>query len=176
MLKSIVKYFIYFVFFMTCLISFFPKENLYFLLEKKLAPYKVIVSNEKLNEKAFSLLIKDATIYYNDIEFATLQNMSISTYVFLNKINVKNVQVLDDFKNFIPQKIEYINMQYSIMNPTLIDVNSKGEFGEINGVIYLFDRTIKLYLQASPIMKSKYGTILKQMKFEEGRYIYEYKF
>lgn len=158
------------------MVVFLPKENLYYFLEKKLYEKKIILSNETINEKAFSFSIKNSDIFYNDIKFSKVKEIDITLFLFFNKVKIDNIKILDDFKDFIPQNIDIIELEYSILDPLIIKIHSIGEFGKINGTVNLFERIINLDLSASNKMKNKYETILKQMKLVKGSYKYEYKF
>ena len=57
-----------------------------------------------------------------------------------------------------------------------IDINAKGLFGELIGNIDILKRVLTLELAASSNMKNSYSNILKNMKLNEGKYYYEYKF
>ncbi len=176
MMKKIFKYTLYLSFFISSLFYFFPKENLYFYLEKNLAEKKVIISKEKIKEKPFSLSLKDSTIYYNNLELLNVKDIDITTYLLSNSVNLKKIKILEEFKNFVPQNIDYIDINHSIINPVIININSKGEFGKLIGKVDLIDRKVIISLTASNKMKSKYQKILRKMQLKEGEYKYEYKF
>lgn len=176
MIKSIVKYLMYGVFFMISLMLFFPKENLYFFVEKKLLEKKIVISDEQVESKLFSFIVSNADVYYKGIKFSKVKTVDIDTYLFVNSINIKKIKISDGFKSFVPQNIDNIKLKYSVLNPMIIEIISTGEFGSLSGNINVLDRTIIVYLKASNKMKNKYKNILKQMKPEEGEYTYEYKF
>lgn len=176
MIKSIVKYLMYGVFFIISLMLFFPKENLYFFVEKKLLEKKIVISDEQVESKLFSFIVSNADVYYEGIKFSKVKTVDIDTYLFVNSINIKKIKISDGFKSFVPQNIDNIKLKYSVLNPMIIEIISTGEFGSLSGNINVLDRTIIVYLKASNKMKNKYKNILKQMKPEEGEYTYEYKF
>lgn len=176
MIKLVLKYLIYTILFVMTLVYFLPKENMFYLLEKKLFENKIIISNEKITEKSFSTLIDDSDVYYNNLKFSKVNNIDISTYIFVNNIKITHVKISDDFKNFLPQNIKYININHSILNPTNLEIDSKGEFGELSGIVNLINRRITVTLNASNQMKNRYKIVLNRMKLKEGKYTYEYKF
>ena len=176
MIKFTSKIFAYFLFFIFTIFLFLPKENIYFLLEKKLLTYKTIVSFEKINSNIFNFDIKNAYVFYDGIKFAKFQELKIDTYIYTNKIEMKNFTVFDGFKNIVPPKINTIEMEYKLNNPKTIDLKGEGDFGLFTGEVNLMSKKVNIFLKASKIMKRKYKNILRQMKFKNGKYEYEYKF
>ena len=73
-------------------------------------------------------------------------------------------------------KVDDITFAYSILDVNKINIKSNGTFGELSGNIDILKREVKIELNASALMKSSYSKLLKYMKFENERYIYEYKF
>ena len=73
-------------------------------------------------------------------------------------------------------KVDDITFAYSILDVNKINIKSSGTFGEVSGDINILKREIKIELNASALMKNSYSNLLRYMKFENKRYIYEYKF
>lgn len=73
-------------------------------------------------------------------------------------------------------KVDDITFAYSILDVNKINIKSNGTFGEVSGDINILKREIKIELNASALMKNSYSNLLRSMKFENERYIYEYKF
>lgn len=73
-------------------------------------------------------------------------------------------------------KVDDITFEHSILDVDKINIKSSGTFGEISGNINILKREIKIELNASALMKNSYSNLLRYMKFENERYIYEYKF
>ena len=176
MIKLILKYSLYLIFFVATLIFFFPKENLYYFFEQKLFEKKVTISEEKIGGKATSFFINSSSIYFENNKISDVKNIDIDMFFFSNTVKITNVKIVDDLKNIVPSNIKFINFTHSVKNPIFVNIHSKGEFGEIFGTINLLNQQLKLNLQASKKMKSKYKNILKQMKFEKGAYFYEYQY
>ncbi len=175
-MKKILKFFVYLFVFVFALLFFLPKESLYNLAEKELKKYEVIVSNEKREEKAFSLHITDGDIYVKGIKVAELKSAKISSYLFFNEIKIKNIKLLDSLQNMLPSPISSVDITYSVLNFDKVNIKANGSFGKIEGFVDLIKRKIVLNLKASSKMKRSYSKILDKMKFKNGRYIYEYKF
>ena len=73
-------------------------------------------------------------------------------------------------------KVDDITFAHSILDVNKINIKSSGTFGEVSGNINILKREIKIELNASALMKNSYSNLLRYMKFENERYIYEYKF
>lgn len=73
-------------------------------------------------------------------------------------------------------KVDDITFAHSIFDVNKINIKSSGTFGEVSGDINILKRVIKIELNASTLMKNSYSNFLRYMKFENERYIYEYKF
>ena len=175
-MKKIVKFLLFITLFLFSFWAFFPKEQLYYFLENKLEKKKLVISNEILKEDIFSLNIKEAKIYFESINVSKVKEFSFKSYIFYSKIEISNIVLIDTFNNFAPSPIEDLLITHSLLNPMKIDIKSHGLFGELNGEIDLLSRVLKIELKQSNVMQSKYSNIIKNMRFEEGRYIYEYKF
>lgn len=175
-MKKIFKLFIYVVVFFTFFIIFLPKESFYYLLEKELQKQQVIISNEDKNEKLFSFDIKNADVYYQGINIGVIEKTNFTTYLLYTKINFDNVSFLDSLSSFAPTPIDNISMEHSILNINRIKIDAKGVFGELTGDLNIFARELKIELRASDKMKNSYSKLLKNMRFDNERYLYEYKF
>ena len=175
-MEKIFKLFIYVVVFFTFFIIFLPKESFYYLLEKELQKQQVIISNEDKNEKLFSFDIKNADVYYQGINIGVIEKTDFTTYLFYTKINFDNVSFLDSLSSFAPTPIDNISIEHSILNINKIKIDAKGVFGELTGDLNIFARELKIELKASDKMKNSYSKLLKNMRFDNERYLYEYKF
>lgn len=88
-------------------------------------------------------------------------------------MEVKDIRVSESFNNFLPSKIDYLKIKYSIKDLLNIDISSSGEFGVFNGKISILDKKIIGELIPSPIMQTKYKNLLKRFKIVNGKYTYE---
>ncbi len=175
-MKKILKFFTYVLVFIFSLIFFLPKESLYNLLEKELKKYDVIVSDEKRYEGAFSFKIEDADIYVKGINLANANKVKIQSYLFFNKVQLKNIRLLDSLQNIAPSPISSADITYSILEFDRLNLKANGSFGKIDGFVDLINQKVILNLTASAKMKRSYSKILDMMSFKNGRYVYEYKF
>lgn len=162
--------------FLLIFISFLPKENLYFLFEDFLSKQKIIFTKERLIDRAVVFNIHKPTIYYEDILVGTIQDISIKPFILYNKIELKDAFFSKEIKNFLPQKTEYLNLTYTPFYPLVAFLSSKGDFGELNGEIFLKDRKFRLTLKPSSNVASKYPMIISKFKKDKDEYIYESTF
>jgi len=176
MIKFLFKYLTYFIFFIFCIFLFLPKENIYYMMEKKLFEYKTIVSYEKINSGIFNFDVKNAYIFYDGIKFAKIQEVKTEMYLYEHKVQVKNFKLFDSFKALFPQNINNVEILHNVLTPKEVTIKAEGDFGLLDGKVDLVQRKLKLFLKASSIMKKKYKSILKQMKLKNGKYEYEYQF
>lgn len=176
MMKTIFKFFIYLIVFLTALFLFLPKEPLYNLLENQLQKNKIIISDEQREEKLFGIDIKKGDIYYEGINIANVNKLSFTSYLFYTNIHVVDIRLLDSLKNIVPTPINELTIQHSVLEFDKILINANGTFGEAIGFVDLLNRKVEIELEASSKMKSSYSKFLQNMILREGKYIYEYKF
>ncbi len=176
MIKKISKILIYIFLFTLTFMLFLPKESLYNLIEKELEKKQIIISNELRNESLFNLDISRANIYFEGINISNFDKLEIFSYFYFTKVEVQNITILDSLSSFAPSPINNISFNHSILNFNKILINSNGAFGELKGEFNIFTNTLKIELIASKEMKNSYSKLLRNMKLENERYIYEYKF
>jgi hypothetical protein len=175
-MKRILKLFLYLFAFIVFFIIFLPKESFYNLLEKELEKNQIVVSNETKKEEIFSFSVLNADIFYQGINMAKVDDITFKTYLFQTKVDIKNINFLDTLSSFAPTPINEVILEHSVLDINKINIKSSGTFGELNGKINILKREVKIELNASTLMKNSYGNLLRYMKFENERYIYEYKF
>ena len=176
MMKKIFKFLIYIFTFFLFFLIFLPKENLYNLVEKELEKKQLIISDEKRDEKLFGLDILNAKLFFEQINISKIENISLETFILYTKIEIMNIALIDSFSQFAPSPIEKLVIKHSILNPNNFTIFANGAFGELNGTINIFNKELKVELSASKQMKNSYPKLLKYFKFENERYLYEYRF
>jgi len=173
MVKKILIFFIYLIFFITSIIYFMPKVNLYYFLEHKLKPSSVIISMEEVEDKGLNLEIQNAKVFFKSIESAEISKINLSIFLIFNKLNAKNITLSSITKSFIPTKIDNIDVVMSVLNPLNAHIYATGEFGKAYGVYNIIDKSLKVKLTPSNIMKTKYKkTLMGLKKSENGEYEY----
>jgi len=102
MVKKIIIFFAYTLFFVSALIYFTPKSSLYFFLEEQLKEHDVIISKEEVNDNGFILNLKGADISYKSIDSATVDNADIKLLLLYNSINLKGITLCKNSFKLIP--------------------------------------------------------------------------
>ncbi len=174
MVKKIALFLTYVLLLLLAIVYFAPKENLYYLVEQKLQPYNIVISDEKIKDSGFVLHLKDADIYVESVKSAKVASADISTFLLFNSINIKGV-MLDEFsQGFMPRKINEVYVYQSIFDPLHIHVRAVGDFGEVSAKVGIVSRQIKAILKPSQLMLQKYQNSLRVfVKDQEGEYVYE---
>ena len=175
-MKKIFKLFLYIVVFFAFFLYFLPKESFYNLLEKELEKNQTVISNEIKDDKTFSFVVSNADIFYQGISGAKIDEMRFETYLFCTNISLKNINILESLSAFAPTPIDEVVISHSIFDFYKIKIKSNGIFGELTGNMNLFTKELKIELNPSTQMKTSYSKLLKNMRFENERYFYEYKF
>jgi hypothetical protein len=170
---KIAKFFGYLLFFLAMVLFFLPKIELFYLAEKQLEPFKVIISDEKLHDSGFSLEVQDAKIYFEGIESAYIEELKITPWVFANSVTLQNIKLSHAAKSFVPLDVEFVELRYHIFNPIAVSIYAKGGFGELHGKVDLVGRTLMISLSPSAKMTKEYAHTLRNLKKEKsGEYSY----
>jgi len=174
MVKKIGKFFAYFVFFLVALVFFSPKEALYHQLEQKIKSFGIVVSQETLSDNGFSFEIDNAQIFVKKIPSVNIEYFKLSLFGLYNGVEVQKVELAKALKSFAPTKIEFIEVNHSILNPLHIMANAKGEFGDAKVDVDILERKLILHLQPSKLMFKNYKSTLRNLKkLKPGGYLYE---
>ena len=177
MVKKIVIFFAYTLFFLSALMYFTPKSSIYFFLEKKLEQVDVVVSSEDIQDSGFTLHIKNADISFKSISSVDIKETNINIFAIYNSINFKDITLSSTARSFAPLKIENIKIVHSIFNPLNVKIHSVGEFGELDAEFNIVDNSIHLELKPSKVMSKNYKNTLKKLsKTENGEFVYDKTF
>lgn len=168
------KFFLFVFLFFASLIYFFPKINGYYLLENELQKYKVVLSDEDVKDRGFSLEIEHANLSFESIQSAHVEKVTVTTLGIYNSLHVEDIRLLDVASSFIPLKVQNIDVRYSIMDPFNILGEAKGEFGELTLKLHVKDQKVSIILNPSKLMLGQYKNTLNYMrKNSKGEYVYE---
>ena len=174
---KIVRFFAYILFFILALIYFMPKESIYFFAEKELQKYHVVIDNESIKDKGFSLELSHLNVYVESIQSAKIENLDVLFFGIYNEIEADNIELSTAVASMLPTKIESVNIKYSIVNPLNVTLNAVGAFGTLHGVANLKERKITAELKPSSLMKRKYRSALYNFKKQaNGEYEYVQSF
>ena len=176
-MKKIVGFLLYSTLFFALLIFFLPKENLYYEGEKFIKPYNVIISDEEIQDRGFSLNLSHADIYAMDgIKLANIKELEIMILGLYNSINIENINLMATASSFVPTHIDFIRIRYSVLNPLKVTATAMGDFGEAKAEINLQERLVQVFVTPSKLMKTRFKNSMKILKKSEGGiYLYEYR-
>ena len=171
---KIVKFFAYCTFFIVMLYQFFPKENFYYKMQETAMQYKIKVFENKIEEHLFSLELFDGRLSYEGVEVAKFQKAEIMLLGFYNSVHVYSVTLSGLVKNFLPQKIQRIDVNYSFLHPLEVRFLAKGDFGRAEGFYEIKNNKIIVNLHPSKMMRMHFRSSLHEFKkLKNGVYHYE---
>jgi len=174
MVKRLFKFVALSLFFIFALILFVPKESFYYLLEQNLKKYDLIISNEKLEDKVLSLNVQNLDISAKGIESLTIKEADIEILGLYNSVKLQNIQLSSLVENYLPAKIDKVDIYYTIFNPLVLHADGHGAFGDARITLRILDKNVTLVLEPSKVMLSKYRNSLRMFKkSKNGEYIYE---
>jgi hypothetical protein len=177
MVNKLFMFFAYVIFFTLALMYFTPKASLYYMLEKELKKYDVILSGETVSDNGFSLSLENSNVYVKDIQSAQVKDANIKLFALYNSIHIQGIVLSDVAGTFLPLEIKNTNIVYSIFDPLNVNLNSKGDFGSANGSFNLVDKKLHLDVMPSDTMKRKYRNSMRQLKKQkDGSYSYDKTF
>ena len=177
MVKKLSLFFAYALFFILALMYFTPKTSLYYMLEEELKKYEVVISDENLQDKGFSLNVSDLNVYVKDINSAEVKNVNIKVFALYNSLNVEDISLSSVAATFIPVNIDELSVSYSVFNPLNIVLKGNGGFGTADGSFHILERTLHFDVVPSDEMIKKYKNSMRQLKKNEnGSYSYDKTF
>ncbi len=173
MVKKLSIFLGYTLFFILSLIYFTPKVSLYYLAEKELNKFDLIISNEQVVDSGFSLELSDFNLYIKSIESATVEVLDMKIFGLYNTVKLQNIILSDTAKSFLPLNIYLVEARYTIFNPLNATATANGEFGELDVTFNLLEMALNIKLIPSDIMLKKYRSTMSQFsKNEDGSYSY----
>jgi len=119
------------------LVIFAPKEQIYYLLEKKLSKEGIVISNEKFSDNLYGVTISDADIYFEGINIAKVQTIDLKILFLYDELKIESVKIDKGIQNILPKYIDNLSATYSIIKPNKIILKGAGSFGELEGYIDL---------------------------------------
>ena len=177
MVKKLILYFTYSLFFILALMYFVPKSSVYYLLEHKLEKHAVILSSEKIKDTGLALELEDAKISFRSVHSVNVDKTTLKIFVLYNSINLSGVSLSCTAKSFIPLHIENVQVVYSIFSPLDVNAHAVGEFGELEAKFNIFENTLHLELKPSKVMLQEYKSTMKNLiKTKNGEFIYDKTF
>ncbi len=176
-MKKIALFFLYSFLFLASLLFFTPKENIYYFAEEQLKPLDVVLGYEEAVDHGFTLEILHSKLYVKKIKSANIASINIGIFGLYNAVSVDNIVLDKTFEQFFPPLIQSVAIKQSIIAPLQLNGEALGDFGEAVATVDLLERSAKVVLKPSKLMRSRYKSTLRQFKkSKEGEYSYEYKF
>lgn len=173
MVKKLLRFFAFSLFFLFALVLFTPKDSFYFLLEQELEKLSIIISNETLQERLLSLNVQNLEINTKGVDTLVVREADVMLLLFYNTINFQNLQISSLVSAYIPPRVDTLDLRYTIFNPLVLTAKAKGEFGHARAEFSLLDKELKLFVMPSKLMLHKYKKTLQMLKKDEnGEYIY----
>ncbi len=172
LIKSILLVIVFFM----ALIVFMPKLNMYNLLEKNIAKENIIISGETKKEKVFGLTLNGLELYYDSLYTSFIKRVDFTTFLLYSNINIKDIRVSKDFEKIVPSNIKEIDIKHSVLKFNILNIKAHGDFGDFKGELHIFDKKIVGELIPSKTMKFQYRKLLREFKFKDGKYKYEFSF
>ncbi|MDF1877752.1 hypothetical protein JHD47_07975 [Sulfurimonas sp. SAG-AH-194-L11] len=177
MVKRVLKFLAYTLFFIFALMVFIPKSSVYYLLEEKIKNFDVVISKETLKENIFSLGVKNLNLSFKDIEVGVVDEADIELLLFYNRLHFKKIQLSSLVKAYLPSKVEELQITYTIFNPLVLKVEGRGEFGEIDAAFDILKRSLRVQLHPTNMMLKRYKKSMRMFKkSKDGVYIYAKSF
>ena len=173
MIKKFKQPTIYIFFSIIVFMFLLPKELIYKVFEKELSKYEIVISNE-IRDENFSLDILNASVFYKGINIAKINRANFMSFLIYSEFNLINIELEEKLKKIIPYEIENISFKHSIFAINKIYINGNSKFGKFEGYVSLFEKVIKIELEESAEIKS--SNFIKYFKYDNERYLYEYRF
>ena len=153
--------------FITTFVVFFPKDKLYFYLQKKLLAYNVVLESEEVISNPCSIDVKNTYVLLSGSRIASIKNLHVS----LLGIKLENVRAQGNFQNTMPSA-KTIDVGLGI--PEF--ANANGTFGTIVGKVDISNKKLIVDAKITPAIKNKYNMLFNQFKQKGDIYVYELPF
>ncbi len=175
-MKKLLKFSTYLVIMFALIIFFLPKVNAYYLLENLVKEKHFYLTDEDAKDSGFSLDIHNTRVFLDELFLAEAKYITLNPWVIYNSIEVENIKLNEGFSAFMPGHIENLKAEYVFYQPTHISLKGKSKKDSFIGDVDLLERKVVIHLHLDFKSEKRFATALKQLKKEEGAYIYEYKF
>lgn len=173
MVKKLLKFLGYTLFFVFALVLFMPKESFYYLLEKELKSFDLVISGETLHERLFSLELENLSITAKGVDAAEIGSTDVVLFGFYNRVLFENIELSSLVSSYAPPHIEELRVSYTLLNPLEIKAFAQGDFGEAKVALNLIDRELNAVVEPSKLMQTKYKNTMNMLKKDEnGEYTY----
>ncbi len=173
MVKKLLKFLSYSLFFIFALILFVPKNSIYYFAEENLKQFDLVISNESLEDNFTTLKVKNLEISAKSIDAGVVEELDLTLLLVYNKLLFTNIELSSLVESYLPSKIENLEISYTLLNPLFVEGKSKGVFGDAHMFFNLQTRELSVSLHPSKKMFSSYRNSLKYFKKSAtGEYVY----
>ena len=147
-------------------VAFFPKEKLYYLLEKQLQPYSITLAAKEIRPNAFSLDLDNLSVFLAGSKVAEIKHLHLS----LAGVKLEEVQTVGMIATEAP------NIKMAEINFVGLRAVIKGAFGSVDADGDIFKHKVVVVAKISATTKRKYSTIFGAFKRVGDKYVYNYSF
>lgn len=155
------------------IISFMPKKELYFLLEKNLQKQGIIISGENIDESWLGLEIQHPTVYADGASIMHSKSIDVENRFLYSDILIEKLSVAEGLP--LEFSADKLTISHNLISPTKLYIDGNSSFGELAGSINIKDSNINIDIingkDLTDIAKSIHGL----EKTEKGWH-YESKF
>jgi len=169
------KILLFIALFLLGLVLFMPKVNLFYTLEGVLKKEHIVIKEQSLKDRWVDLSFKKARVLYDGIESLQAERVSLSPWLFYNKVSAYDVEPSAALKSMLNVHADSVVLTYSVLDYKHVAINAKGDFGEIKGSANIFSRELRVVL--TPSEKFKNSPLVKNyFKKEKEGLVYASKF
>ncbi len=143
------------------------KERLCNAVIEKAAKENVTLCYERRSASLFGCDIASMTLLFAHSPIAKIGKFSATPW----KIAAEGIQLEGMAASALPPRIANITIL-----PLKGQIRAMGDFGSIDGTFSLTERTIRLYLTPSSLMRREYRSTLQMFKRKNGKFVYETAF
>jgi len=147
-----------------------PKQEIYYLLEKKLKENDIIISNETVTDTWFGLKIQNADVYVKGVKMAKLSELQLNIFFFYNTLEVSNLTTDEVLHKDVPKKIEESSIIYSVLDPLHVKLDGTGSFGLVEGTVELLEKKVHILFPVAKDIKALRKFLKKN---QTGEWTYE---
>ncbi len=111
--------------------------------------------------------LKRVTLLYDHTPVAAVRSFALLPW----RIEAQGIRLEGMLGNLLPPHIESVRF-----DPLTGILEARGDFGDMRGHVFYWDRKISLSLKPSALMKRRYRQILGEFRYINGSYRYETRF
>lgn len=176
LLKKMLRLLLWSVIFLYLAIALLPKEALFYQAERWLEPMQVYINETDVSDRLVNFRLEGATLIYQDVEAATIEEISLTTLLVYNSLSVSPFTIREELASFVPPGIESLSLTHHILMPHRIRIDAAGDFGTATGYVDLLQRRIHIDIAFSSLVNRNYPALLRMVRKNSEGYYYEQAF